>query len=86
MKVSTKALRTHAREILDCVDRGESVTITYRGKPRAKLLRIKRDKRTTDLESDTFPAFGMWEDREDMESVDAYLRDIRKGRFHADRH
>jgi len=86
MKVTTKALRTRAREILECLDRGEPVTITYRGKPRARLLRIRKDTGTTDYASDTFPVFGMWKDREDMESVDAYLRDLRKGRFHADRH
>ena len=43
MKVTTKSLRTRAREILECVDRGEPVTITYRGKPRAKLVAIERD-------------------------------------------
>ena len=27
-------------------------------------------------------AFGMWKDRRDMDDVDAWLRDARRGRFH----
>ena len=44
MNVTTKALRTQAREILDCVERGEPVIITYRGKPRAKLVKIDEER------------------------------------------
>ena len=77
MKVTTKALRTHTREILECLDRGEPVTITYRGKPRAKLVSVDEEK---DFELD-FPVFGMWQDREDLKDVEAYVRDLRKGRF-----
>ena len=35
MKVSAKELRTRTRELLECVARGEEVTVTYRGKARA---------------------------------------------------
>ena len=84
MKVSTKSLRTQAREILECVDRGEPVTITYRGKPRAKLVTIEDDRRSSRAEIQEFPVFGMWADREDIEDVYGYVRELRKGRRHVD--
>ncbi|MCY4533395.1 MAG: hypothetical protein OXC84_13865 [Gammaproteobacteria bacterium] len=82
MKVSTKELRTRAREILDCADRGEPVTITYRGKSRARLSRIEEpDFKNTS----TFPVFGIWADHENVEDVASYVRNIRQVRD-ADRH
>jgi len=84
MKVTTKALRTRAREILDCLDRGEPVTITYRGKPRAKLVNIEQDRKTSGSTNGEFPVFGMWKDRDEIEDVNAHVRDLRKGRSHAD--
>ena len=78
MKITTKALRTHTREILECLDRGESVTMTYRGKDKAKLISVKEKKI-----SGKFPVFGMWADRKDLSDVDSFVRELRKGRFHA---
>ena len=40
MEVTAKALRSRIGAILACLDRGETVTITYRGKPRARLVGI----------------------------------------------
>lgn len=86
MKITAKALRTRVLEMLDCLDRGEPVTITYRGKPRAKLVSIERDGKGKNGDSDRIPAFGMWSDRGELKDVDGYVRKLRRGRFHADRH
>ena len=86
MKVTTKSLRTRAREILDCVDRGEPVTITYRGKPRARLTSIERERTPADKRRRELPVFGIWKDREELSDIDAYVRELRKGRSGADRH
>lgn len=80
MEISAKQLRTRAGEALDWVDRGETVIVTYRGKPRAKLVSIDDG---TAKKSCQIPAFGMWRDRDDMDDVDACVRDIRQPR-HAD--
>ena len=77
MEMTTKALRSRIGAALACVDRGETVTITYRGKPRAKLVGV--DQPPNDDE-DRMPAFGMWRDRDDIPDVDAYVREMRKGR------
>ncbi len=84
MKVTTKSLRTRAREILDCVDRGEPVTITYRGKPRARLVSVDDDRDTAGKSPADLPVFGMWRDRDEMENVAGVVDSLRRGRFDAD--
>lgn len=79
MKATAKDLRFHSKELLNTVNRGEEVIITYRGKPCAKLVpydefKNKDKKLKTKL-------FGIWKDNDGIEDVDNYLRDLRKGRF-----
>jgi len=81
MDVSAKGLRTRIGEILDCVERGEQVTVTYRGKPRARLVPIDVGEASTGGGGD--PAFGMWRDHDEKADVASYLRGLRHGRFDA---
>jgi prevent-host-death family protein len=78
MKATAKDLRVHSKELLDTVGRGEEVTITYRGKPCAKLVPIETD---TDKSRETNRLFGMWKDYTETEDIDGYIRKLRKGRF-----
>ena len=77
MKASILDLRRRMKDVLLALDRNESVTIFYRGKEKAILSpsQQRRDKSVKDHE-----AFGMWRDRKDMADVDAYVRNLRKGR------
>jgi len=85
MKITAKELRTRTREILDSVDRGEHVTITYRGKDKAQLTSINKDEKIHEKDqSNKLPVFGMWADRNDITGVQQYVRRLRKGRFHVD--
>lgn len=77
MKATAKDLRFHSRELIDTVNRGEEVVITFRGKPCAKLVPFKKGKDTTKKNT----VFGMWKDNDATENVDAYVRNLRKGRF-----
>jgi prevent-host-death family protein len=77
MKATAKDLRFHSRELIDTVNRGEEVVITFRGKPCAKLVPFKKSKDTTKKNT----VFGMWKDNDATENVDAYVRNLRKGRF-----
>ena len=79
MEMTAKELRTKIGVALACVDRGEAVTITYRGKPRARLVGMDQAP-VLDEEEERMPAFGMWRDRDDIVDVDAYVRHLRKGR------
>ena len=78
MKVSILDLKRRMKDILLALDRNESVTILYRGKEKAILspIRHRSKKPVKDHE-----ALGMWRDRKDMTDVDAYVRNLRKGRL-----
>ncbi len=78
MKATAKDLRFHSKELLSTVNRGEEVIITYRGKPCAKLVPYDEFKKDTKIKTNLF---GMWKDNDNIEDVDDYIRDIRKGRF-----
>lgn len=84
MEIAAKALRSRVGHVLACLDRGESVTITYRGRPRAKLVSIDAARDEESRTDTDLPAFGMWRDRDDLTDVDAYIRELRKGRVDAD--
>ncbi len=78
MYSTAKELRFHTKELLDSVSRGEEVIITYRGKPYAKLVPIKKSKQNIEKADELF---GMWKDRKDIKDVKNYVRELRKGRF-----
>ena len=72
-------LRNRTKDILEALERNESVTLTYRGKPKAIISPIGQEKKKRISAAD-HPAFGMWKDREDMKDVEKYMRELRKGR------
>ena len=75
MKISAKELRTKTRLMLDAIDRGEQVTITYRGKPRARVVPLDAAPAEEALEDP--PVFGIWRDRDDVEDVQRYVDGLR---------
>ena len=79
MEMTAKSLRNRIGEALACAERGDTVTITYRGKPRARLVGIRpyQERRPASRE---LSGFGMWKDHENMRDVDAYVREIRNPR------
>ncbi|HFS85253.1 MAG TPA: type II toxin-antitoxin system prevent-host-death family antitoxin [Epsilonproteobacteria bacterium] len=73
MIATAKDLRFKIAMLFDVLSKGEDVTITYRGKPRAKLVPADNlPEEKDDL------MFGMWKDRE--EDVDQLVREMRRGR------
>ena len=70
MRASVRDLRLRAGELLAAVERGESIEITYRGRPCARLTGTD----THDLKAN--PAFGMWADKseKDVEQMMERLR------------
>ena len=78
MKASILDLRRRMKDVLLALDRNESVTIFYRGKEKAILSPIRQ---LTKEPVKDHEAFGMWRDKKDMTDVDAYIRNLRKGRL-----
>ena len=77
MKATAKDLRFHSKELLDSVNRGEEVIITFRGKPCAKLIPYL-EKKESNIKNELF---GIWKDNDMVQNVDEYVRKLRKGRF-----
>jgi len=76
MKATAKDLRFQSRELLNTVNRGEEVVITYRGKPCAKLVPYHKEEKMNKEDE----LFGIWKDRKDIQNIDEYVRNLRKGR------
>ncbi|MHC4248228.1 MAG: type II toxin-antitoxin system prevent-host-death family antitoxin [Planctomycetota bacterium] len=79
MKATVVDLRRRTREIIAALDRGESVTITYRGKEKGTIVPKRKRKR---MPAADHPAVGMWKDREDLKDPSAWVRGIRRSRVH----
>jgi antitoxin (DNA-binding transcriptional repressor) of toxin-antitoxin stability system len=82
MKAGILDLRRRMAEVLRALDRNEPVTILYRGRVKAILLPAGKDRKQLGPVSE-HPAFGIWHDHEEIKEVAAFVRGLRKGRFHA---
>jgi len=76
MKATAKDLRFQSRELLNTVNRGEEVVITYRGKPCAKLVPYQNEGKKNKEDE----LFGIWKDHKAIQNIDEYVRNLRKGR------
>jgi len=79
MEVSAKELRQKTRLVLDAVERGEEVTITYRGRARARILRLDIGQQLAESASEN-ELFGLWADRDDLIDPPGWVRALRKSR------
>ena len=80
MEASIVDLRYRMKDVLRAIDRGETVTVTHRGKEKARLVPLSAAGRTPAKVSDQ-PFVGMWKDREDMADPVAYIRKLRQPRY-----
>jgi len=79
MKATIVDLRYRMKDVLRAIDRGEEVTVLYRGKEKARIVPITKD--SGERKPSELPFFGMWKDRKDMADVHAYVRNLRKPLF-----
>jgi len=77
MKATAKDLRFNSKGLLDTVNRGEEVVITFRGKPCAKLIPYREQNEGT-IKNELF---GIWKNNDKVQDIDEYVRGLRKGRF-----
>ena len=76
MEVTTKELRIQPGKIIDQVSIGQEITVTYRGKPLARIVPFH----SSNADAEDTSMFGMWKDRSNETSVEDQVRNIRKGR------
>ncbi|MCL2295135.1 MAG: type II toxin-antitoxin system prevent-host-death family antitoxin [Spirochaetes bacterium] len=81
MEISAKQLRDQPGRIISLVNSGQNITVTYRGKPSAKIVPIMKKQAVdiAELESEDM-LFGLWKNKKDISNVDLYVRNMRKGR------
>lgn len=80
MQASAKEIRLKTKKILDAVQRGEEVIVTYRGRKRAKIIPLVEETRLP-LAADENPLFGLWRDREDILNIADHVRSLRQDRL-----
>ena len=77
MKARIVDLRYRMKDVLKAVDRGETVTVLYRGKEKARLVPIGA---TEEEKISSHPGFGMWKKRADLVDPSGWVRELRRGR------
>ena len=82
MKATFVDLRVKSAEILEALNRNESVTVYYRGQPKAVMQPLVNSEQQME-KAERHAAFGLWRDRDDMSDVREHVRAIRRGRFDA---
>lgn len=76
-------LRYRMKDVLRAIDRGETVTVLYRGKEKARLTPVPAPP---DVEGEgarktaAQPFFGLWSDRDDLADPASWLRTMREPR------
>ena len=81
MEASIVDLRYRMKDVLRAIDRGETVTVTYRGKEKARLVPANTSGERTPAKVSDQPFVGMWKDREDMADPVAYIHKLRQPRY-----
>ena len=76
MIVSAKDLRFKISMLFDALSKKEDIIITYRNKPKAKLIPYDGSSNSNKEKNDEL--FGLWKDRSD--DVEQMVRELRKGR------
>ncbi|MEA2079352.1 MAG: type II toxin-antitoxin system prevent-host-death family antitoxin [Pseudomonadota bacterium] len=75
MEVSAKELRLRLSDYLKRAARGYAVDVSMRGKRIARLVPVKKDRKSKEDQ-----LFGIWSDRKDFD-VNSSVREMRKGRY-----
>lgn len=81
MNASFLDFRRRTGDILQALNRNESITLLYRGKAKAVISPLTQKTATCDASK--VAGFGMWADRDDLDDVETHVRSLRKGRYDA---
>ena len=77
MYVTLKELKKQPGRYVSIAGDGKKIIVTDRGVPKAQIIPLEQQAESKVSKPEFF---GMWADREDMKDVDAYVRNLRKGR------
>jgi len=83
MNATIVDLRYRMKDVLRAIDRGETVTVLYRGKVKATLVPTEASADAPDgVTPGTAdqPFFGLWSDRDDLADPASWVRTLRQPR------
>ena len=78
MRVGARELRAKVARVLEEVQRGHPVTLTYRNRAVAVVKPLRPVRRSRAFEP---IGFGLWAGRKDLADVSGWVRKIRRPRF-----
>ncbi len=78
MRIGTRELRIKVAQVLEEVQRGRPVTLTYRNWPVAVVKPLRSGRRNRAFEP---IGFRLWAGRKDLADVSGWVRKIRRARF-----
>ena len=76
-------LRYRMKDVLRAIDRGEMVSVLYRGVEKARLVPVGVGRDASEspgVRAQDQPFFGLWKDRDDLADPVAYVRKLRAPR------
>ncbi len=77
MNATIVDLRYRMKHVLRAIDRGETVTVLYRGKEKAVLMPVPSAPDSGAPKTEDQSLFGLWKDRDDMNDPASYIRNLR---------
>lgn len=83
MNATIVDLRYRMKQVLRAIDRGETVTVLYRGKEKARLTPVPAVSSAVGAGAPSIrnqPLFGIWKDRDDLTDPAAWVRNLRQPR------
>jgi antitoxin (DNA-binding transcriptional repressor) of toxin-antitoxin stability system len=80
MEIIVELLKIQPEWIISEISKGNEITITWHGKPSAKIVPIYNDRENCIIEEAGDELFGIWKNKKDIEDVDQYVRNMRKRR------
>jgi antitoxin (DNA-binding transcriptional repressor) of toxin-antitoxin stability system len=83
MNATIVDLRYRMKDVLRAIDRGEQVTVLYRGKAKATLMPISQQSGSSGKgapKAEDQPFFGLWSGRDDLSDPAAFVRNLRQPR------
>lgn len=76
MIIGARDLRLRTAEVLRAVSEGETVLVSYRGRPVAEISPIRKSPRAQASRAED--AFGMWKDHAGLKEVNSWVRKSRR--------
>lgn len=81
MKANIVDLRYRMKEIIEALDRNETITVYYRGKEKATIAPVKNNSdKEPNIKAKNHPFFGQMNEESTMD-VEKIMTELRKGRF-----